>query len=93
MSPKNQTSRDSDPCDHYVCGRHQTRPPRAVKDRLEPGALDEIVSRFADGSRQVDLAAEYDISLSTVKRILRRFRIDVTLNRSPAELAHADQQA
>jgi hypothetical protein len=27
LNPKNQTSGNSDPCDHYACGRHQTRPP------------------------------------------------------------------
>ena len=74
LDPKNQTSADSDPCNHYVCGRHQIRRPRAIKDRLEPGALDAIVKRFASGARQLELAAEYDISLSTVKRILRRAR-------------------
>ena len=71
LNPQNQTSRDSDPCDHDACGRHQTRLPRAVKDRLSRGALDAITAEFTDGSRQVDLAAEYGISLSTVKRILK----------------------
>jgi Mor family transcriptional regulator len=45
-----------------------------VKDRIEPGALDEIAEKFANGTRQVDLAAEYDISLSSIKRILRGSR-------------------
>jgi DNA-binding transcriptional regulator LsrR (DeoR family) len=45
-----------------------------VKDRLEPGALDAITTKYASGTRQVDLAADYGISLSSVKRILRRAR-------------------
>ena len=72
LNPKNQTSGNSDPCDHDARGRHQTRPPHAVKDRLDPGVLDAIATKFATGTRQIEMTAEYNISLSSVKRILRR---------------------
>jgi hypothetical protein len=58
----------------YACGRHQTRPSRTIKDRLEPGALDAIAAKFADGIRQVALTSEYGISLPSVKRILHQAR-------------------
>jgi hypothetical protein len=72
LKPANQAPDNSDPCDHYACGRHQTRPSRAAKDRREPGTLDEIVAKYANGARQAGLATEYGTSLSSIKRILRQ---------------------
>jgi len=45
---------------------------RQVVHRLGETALSEIVARFEEGTPKHRLAAEYEISLSTVKRLLRK---------------------
>jgi hypothetical protein len=43
-------------------------------DRLSEADVCEIMARFGAGTAKHKLAAEYGISLSTVKRLLRRYR-------------------
>lgn len=45
--------------------------PWALHRRLRPEDVDAIVAGFRAGQRQVDLAARFGVSRSSVKRILR----------------------
>ena len=57
--------------------RQPTRPPRRkwkISDRLTEVILEEIRARYAEGERKDELAEEYEISLSSVKRLIRRQR-------------------
>ena len=42
------------------------------RDRLRDEDIAELVRRFAAGATQKALAAQYEISLSSVKRLFRR---------------------
>jgi hypothetical protein len=42
-----------------------------TRDRLSPGDIETLVELFEAGTRQVDLASKFGISVSSVKRILR----------------------
>jgi hypothetical protein len=46
----------------------------SVRDRLSEADVREIVRRFRAGEPKHRLAAEYGMSLSTIKRLLRRHR-------------------
>jgi hypothetical protein len=48
--------------------------PERVCDRLSEADVREIVKRFRAGAPKHKLAAEYGMSLSTMKRLLRRSR-------------------
>ena len=45
------------------------RPPILTEDQI-----DEIVTRYNNGSRQADLAKQYDCSVSTIQKVLRERR-------------------
>jgi DNA invertase Pin-like site-specific DNA recombinase len=45
-----------------------------VRDRLSEADVREIIARFRSGVAKHKLAAEYGISLSSVKRMLRKYR-------------------
>ena len=49
-----------------------SRPP--IRERLSAEDICQIVRRFRDGTAKRVLAAEYDISLSSVKRLIRKNR-------------------
>jgi hypothetical protein len=54
-------------CSDRVPGRE----PRAVVDRLGESGVEVLVDRFVGGATARELAAEWGVSLSSVKRILR----------------------
>jgi DNA-binding transcriptional regulator LsrR (DeoR family) len=47
-------------------------------DRLTPAELARLVERFVNGTPKHHLAAEYGISESSVKRLLRKHRSNGT---------------
>lgn len=47
---------------------------RPLRRRLSPEQRSALVESFAAGARQKDLAAEYDISIRSVKRLVRAAR-------------------
>jgi len=57
-------------------GGVESREPCSVRpsDRLSEANMREIVYRFRAGAPKHKLAAEYDMSLSTMKRLLRSHR-------------------
>jgi hypothetical protein len=55
-----------------VVKANPARPP--VRDRLTPDDIMQLVDRFCGGTPKRVLAAEYGISMSSVKRLLRRHR-------------------
>lgn len=65
--------REGDRSDLQNCieSRGAVRP----SDRLSEADVSEIVIRFGAGTPQHKLAAEYGISISTLKRILRKSRL------------------
>lgn len=48
----------------------------SVRDRLSEADICDIVTRFRAGTPAHRLASEYGISLSSVKRLLRKSRTD-----------------
>jgi hypothetical protein len=48
--------------------------PERPSDRLSEADVREIVNRFRAGTPKHKLAADYGMSLSTMKRLLRRYR-------------------
>jgi hypothetical protein len=57
-----------------------TSTPWAVRKRLSPAEINDLVEAFQAGTRQRDLAGQYAISLYSVKQLLaqagaRRYRI------------------
>jgi DNA invertase Pin-like site-specific DNA recombinase len=46
-----------------------------IRDRLNEADVREIVDRFRSGVPKHKLAAEYGMSLSTMKRLLRKLRL------------------
>jgi hypothetical protein len=57
------------------CRTPSPRPPaRFVLDRLAPEQVRQIVIRFQAGEPQTKLAADFGMSLSSIKRLLRRHR-------------------
>ena len=48
--------------------------PAPITGRLSDGEVLDIVARFRVGEAKHRLAAEYRMSLSTMKRLLRRYR-------------------
>jgi hypothetical protein len=55
-----------------VVSADPSRPP--VRERLSADDIDQLVRRFCGGTAKRVLVAEYGISLSSVKRLLRRHR-------------------
>jgi Mor family transcriptional regulator len=47
-----------------------------VRTRLGQAAIDELVASFRAGTPKHELAKKYEISLSSVKRVLRRSESD-----------------
>jgi DNA-directed RNA polymerase specialized sigma24 family protein len=45
--------------------------PRPLRKRLAPKDRQRLIAEYLDGALQKELATEYDISLSSVKTILR----------------------
>ena len=57
-----------------VCSTGQGGVLAPVRVRLSETELGELVASFRDGTPKHDLAARYRISVSSVKRVLRRSR-------------------
>jgi hypothetical protein len=55
-----------------VVNTEPNRPP--VRERLSADDVGQLVRRFRDGTPKRVLVAEYGVSLSSVKRLLRRHR-------------------
>jgi hypothetical protein len=57
-----------------VCSTGRGSGSAPIRDRLSDADVRKIVDRFRAGTPKHRLAAEYNMSLSTMKRLLRRYR-------------------
>lgn len=55
-----------------VAGRPEPGPPLRVSDRLSADAEQAIVDAFMAGTPKWELAERYEVSLSSIKRLLKR---------------------
>jgi len=54
----------------------QVPPPRPLAERLSSEEIQGLVAAFRSGTPKTKLADQYGISLSSVKRLLRKYRTE-----------------